>query len=340
MEKLYTVEEVAELASVTGRTIRNYLKNGRLVGRKIGGQWRFAEAEVTQLLNGGMPVEPIVAQPAVNSAPVPAPEYTEEPVSLLSYEDEEPVRPVPTPAPAPEIVKPSQTVAEHTSIPEGPTSFTAPVTAPTPPQSQAYYKTPAPLPNPPVPVPEYTQAAVQPQVYTQPAYGHMPQQNPQSAYAQAQNTYAPVQQSVPVPPPPVVPPMPPVPQNATPTAPPINAQATPTTQAAAQSPQAQTAFEEELAVAFSDVARKVTKFMAEIHELSQGPQMCTVIDVNQSLSAAKLASERLCAIANDSSTAEGLLCQAFVEYDDRFYVARYTLFGSTSFLLNCLKLIG
>ena len=33
IEKLYTVEEVAELASVTGRTIRNYLKSGRLVGR-------------------------------------------------------------------------------------------------------------------------------------------------------------------------------------------------------------------------------------------------------------------------------------------------------------------
>ena len=53
IEKLYTVEEVAELASVTGRTIRNYLKSGRLVGRKIGGQWRFPESEVQRLLTGG-----------------------------------------------------------------------------------------------------------------------------------------------------------------------------------------------------------------------------------------------------------------------------------------------
>ncbi len=52
IEKLYTVEEVAELASVTGRTIRNYLKSGRLVGRKIGGQWRFPESEVQRLLTG------------------------------------------------------------------------------------------------------------------------------------------------------------------------------------------------------------------------------------------------------------------------------------------------
>lgn len=55
IEKLYTVEEVAELASVTGRTIRNYLKSGRLVGRKIGGQWRFPQGEVQRLLAGGLP---------------------------------------------------------------------------------------------------------------------------------------------------------------------------------------------------------------------------------------------------------------------------------------------
>ncbi len=36
----------------------------------------------------------------------------------------------------------------------------------------------------------------------------------------------------------------------------------------------------------------------------------------------------------------GQLCQAFVEFDERFYVARYTLFGTTAYLLRCLKLIG
>lgn len=73
IEKLYTVEEVAELASVTGRTIRNYLKSGRLVGRKIGGQWRFPEAEVQRLLNGGEP------EPAEEPAPEPQPEPAPQP---------------------------------------------------------------------------------------------------------------------------------------------------------------------------------------------------------------------------------------------------------------------
>jgi len=45
MEKLYTVEDIAGLASVTTRTIRNYIKDGVLTGRKIGGQWRFTEED-------------------------------------------------------------------------------------------------------------------------------------------------------------------------------------------------------------------------------------------------------------------------------------------------------
>ena len=45
MEKLYTVEDIASLASVTTRTIRNYIKDGILQGRKIGGQWRFTEED-------------------------------------------------------------------------------------------------------------------------------------------------------------------------------------------------------------------------------------------------------------------------------------------------------
>ena len=40
-EKLYSVEEIAKMTSVTTRTIRNYLRNGILTGTKIGGQWRF-----------------------------------------------------------------------------------------------------------------------------------------------------------------------------------------------------------------------------------------------------------------------------------------------------------
>ena len=48
-EKLYTVEDIARMTSFTSRTIRNYLKNGTLRGRKIGGQWRFTMENIKQL---------------------------------------------------------------------------------------------------------------------------------------------------------------------------------------------------------------------------------------------------------------------------------------------------
>ncbi len=51
LEKLYSVEEIAEMTSVTTRTIRNYLRSGILKGTKIGGQWRFRQEDVTNMLN-------------------------------------------------------------------------------------------------------------------------------------------------------------------------------------------------------------------------------------------------------------------------------------------------
>lgn len=47
MDELYSVEALAEELNVTTRTIRNYLKEGRLKGKKIGGQWRFTAEEVS-----------------------------------------------------------------------------------------------------------------------------------------------------------------------------------------------------------------------------------------------------------------------------------------------------
>lgn len=46
LQKLYSVEEIAQMTSVTTRTIRNYLRNGILKGRKIGGQWRFSLEDI------------------------------------------------------------------------------------------------------------------------------------------------------------------------------------------------------------------------------------------------------------------------------------------------------
>ena len=53
-EKLFTVEDIAKMTSLTSRTIRNYLKNGTLQGIKIGGQWRFTMENVRQLFNNSV----------------------------------------------------------------------------------------------------------------------------------------------------------------------------------------------------------------------------------------------------------------------------------------------
>ena len=53
MDKLYTVEDIAQMTSLTTRTIRNYLKDGTLKGRKIGGQWRFTEEDIKNFMDNG-----------------------------------------------------------------------------------------------------------------------------------------------------------------------------------------------------------------------------------------------------------------------------------------------
>lgn len=49
MEKLYTVDDVAQMTGLTSRTIRNYLADGRLRGRKVGAQWRFTEENISAI---------------------------------------------------------------------------------------------------------------------------------------------------------------------------------------------------------------------------------------------------------------------------------------------------
>ncbi|MDF2543655.1 MAG: methyltransferase [Herbinix sp.] len=48
-EKLYTVDDIAQMTMLTSRTIRNYLKDGLLTGRKVGGQWRFTAKDIEGL---------------------------------------------------------------------------------------------------------------------------------------------------------------------------------------------------------------------------------------------------------------------------------------------------
>lgn len=49
-EKIYTLQEVAELFKVTQKTIRNYLKEEKLQGFKMGNRWRFTQSQVDQLI--------------------------------------------------------------------------------------------------------------------------------------------------------------------------------------------------------------------------------------------------------------------------------------------------
>lgn len=58
-EELYTVDDIAQMTMLTSRTIRNYLKDGLLTGRKIGGQWRFTKKDVENLFNNHVVEEEI-----------------------------------------------------------------------------------------------------------------------------------------------------------------------------------------------------------------------------------------------------------------------------------------
>ena len=51
MEKLYTMNQIAEMLELSVRTIQNYLKEGKLTGKKIGPQWRFTEKDLERLFS-------------------------------------------------------------------------------------------------------------------------------------------------------------------------------------------------------------------------------------------------------------------------------------------------
>jgi excisionase family DNA binding protein len=320
IEKLYTVEEVAELASVTGRTIRNYLKSGRLVGRKIGGQWRFPETEVQRLLSGALP-EPFVPE----TAALPhAPEYADyeatPPDSAYDAGDE--YQPVAASAPvyAPSVSPPVyETLPPQAAEPVPAFMFPpAPVQAAPPPSTYSapmYYAPPPAAPAQPPLAPPAAEPVLPYAMTVQPTLPTpMPPPPPRGAYYNAP------------PPAPMASPAPVLPVPEAPAPPPP-----------AASPENDTLHE--LVSGFSEVGLKVAHFVAEVHDASDGPVLCAVVDANQPLAAARMNSERLSEIAEEES-AQGALCQCFVEYDDRYFVARYTLLGTSGYLLRGITLIG
>ena len=62
METFYTVDDIARMTMFTTRTIRNYLKDGLLTGRKIGSQWRFTQEDVSKFLNQGKVEDALVSE--------------------------------------------------------------------------------------------------------------------------------------------------------------------------------------------------------------------------------------------------------------------------------------
>lgn len=53
MGKSYTIEDVAAFTGLTDRTLRSYLKEGRLTGTKEEGAWRFGPEDLERLLEDG-----------------------------------------------------------------------------------------------------------------------------------------------------------------------------------------------------------------------------------------------------------------------------------------------
>ncbi|MEC9485365.1 MAG: helix-turn-helix domain-containing protein [Candidatus Izemoplasma sp.] len=51
MKPYYTLKDIMEITRLSERTIRRYLKQGKLNGDKIGKEWRFQEEDVKQLFD-------------------------------------------------------------------------------------------------------------------------------------------------------------------------------------------------------------------------------------------------------------------------------------------------
>lgn len=60
-EHFYSVEQVASQLGLHVRTVRNYVRNGRLKGVRIGKQYRIARADLDALTGHGAPASPAVA---------------------------------------------------------------------------------------------------------------------------------------------------------------------------------------------------------------------------------------------------------------------------------------
>ena len=50
VERIYTPEEVAELLSVTPKTVKDWLRAGKLKGSKLGKLWRVQDSDIQRFM--------------------------------------------------------------------------------------------------------------------------------------------------------------------------------------------------------------------------------------------------------------------------------------------------
>ncbi|MHB0978876.1 MAG: helix-turn-helix domain-containing protein [Thermoleophilia bacterium] len=57
LERVYTVNQVAEMLQTAPLTIRRYLKAGKIRGFKVGKDWRITESDLQAFIDAGRPTE-------------------------------------------------------------------------------------------------------------------------------------------------------------------------------------------------------------------------------------------------------------------------------------------
>ncbi|MCG0276579.1 MAG: helix-turn-helix domain-containing protein [Thermosediminibacteraceae bacterium] len=51
MEKYYSTEDVAEILGFKEKTVREWLRTGKLKGKKVGRVWRIKESDLEEFIN-------------------------------------------------------------------------------------------------------------------------------------------------------------------------------------------------------------------------------------------------------------------------------------------------
>ena len=70
-EQLYSAEEAAQILGLQVRTVRNYVREGRLPGARIGKQYRIARADLEAFTGGGAPGPTIGDEPGSSAQSQP-----------------------------------------------------------------------------------------------------------------------------------------------------------------------------------------------------------------------------------------------------------------------------